>query len=166
MVLRGEGMSFGDRQLLCTGNATALLAADIDHRMDVKEKMDDRQDRRTSRRSRLWYRPCRCLNRASSQRSGRLPPSIFTNVEEVLRVVRSLPLPITSIVVEDVQVDLARLTDPTLRGHAIKIRRAWMKTCVSPALCVTDIPASNAGSARFAWKRTILSFARTEGKTP
>jgi len=45
-----------------------------------------------------------------------LPPSIFTNVEEVLRVVRSLPLPITSIVVEDVQVDLARLTDPTLRG--------------------------------------------------
>jgi hypothetical protein len=45
--------------VLCTGNATALLAADIHHRQDVKEKMDDRKDRRASRRSRLWYRPAR-----------------------------------------------------------------------------------------------------------
>jgi hypothetical protein len=37
-------------------------------------------------------------------------------VEEVIRVVKTLPLPISSIVVEDVQVDIARLNDPTLRG--------------------------------------------------
>lgn len=102
--------------LTCVGNGTALLAAEIHHRRDVKGKMDDRRDRRKSRRARRWYRPARFLHRASSKRSGRLPPSIRANVEEVIRVVRKLPLPITAIVIEDVQVDIARLNDPTLRG--------------------------------------------------
>ena len=78
--------------------------------------MDDRRDRRKSRRARRWYRPARFRNRASSKRSGRLPPSIKTNVEEVIRVVGQIPLPISSIVIEDVQVDIARLNNPTLRG--------------------------------------------------
>jgi hypothetical protein len=102
--------------LTCVGNGTVLLAAELHHRRDVKEKIDDRRDRRKSRRARRWYRPARFLNRASSKRSGRLPPSIKTNVEEIIRVVRKLPLPISSIVIEDVQVDIARLNDPTLRG--------------------------------------------------
>jgi hypothetical protein len=56
----------------------------------------------------------RVLNRASSKRSGRLPPSIKSNVEEVIRVVRQLPLPMSQIAVEDVQVDIARLNNPDL----------------------------------------------------
>ena len=102
--------------LTCIGNATVVLAAEIRHRRDVKARMEDRRDRRNSRRSRIWYRPPRFLNRASSKRSGRVPPSIKTNVEEVIRVVKRVPLPISTIVVEDVQVDIARLNDPTLRG--------------------------------------------------
>ena len=66
--------------------------------------------------NRKWYRPQRVKNRASSKRSGRLPVSIKTNVEEVIRVVQRLPLPIGSIVIEDVQVDIARLNNPTLKG--------------------------------------------------
>jgi hypothetical protein len=31
--------------LACVGNATVLLAAEIRHRRDVKEKMDGRRDR-------------------------------------------------------------------------------------------------------------------------
>lgn len=102
--------------LACVGNGTVLLAAEISHRRDLKEKMEDRRDRRKRRRSRLWYRPARFRNRASSRRSGRLPPSIKTNVEEVLRVVQRLPLPISAFVIEDVQVDIARLNDPALQG--------------------------------------------------
>lgn len=102
--------------LSCVGNSEVLLAAEIHHRRDVKEKLDSRRTHRRSRRSRKWYRPPRFLNRASSKRSGRLPPSIKTNVEEVIRVVRQLPLPISRIVVEDVQVDIARLNNPDLRG--------------------------------------------------
>jgi 5-methylcytosine-specific restriction endonuclease McrA len=102
--------------ICCIGNGQALFSAEIHHRQDVKERMDDRRDRRESRRSRKWYRPRRFQNRASSKRSGRLPPSAKTNVEEIIRVVRQIPLPISSITVEDVQVDIARLNDLTLRG--------------------------------------------------
>ncbi len=100
----------------CVGSGEVLLAAEIQHRRDVKEKLDSRRAHRRARRDRMWYRPPRFMGRASSARSGRLLPSIKTNVDEVIRVVRQLPLPISHIVVEDVQVDIARLNDPTLRG--------------------------------------------------
>lgn len=102
--------------ICCVGNSAMLLAAEIRHRLDVKEKIDARRMHRRSRRKRKWYRPARFNNRASSKRSGRLPPSIKTNVEEVIRVVRQLSLPISSIVIEDVQVDIARLNNPDLKG--------------------------------------------------
>lgn len=102
--------------LACVGRGEILLSGEILHRKDVKEKLNARRAHRRSRRNRRWYRPCRTMNRASSKRSGRLPPSIKTNVEEVIRVVRRLPLPITRIVIEDVQVDIARLNDPTVQG--------------------------------------------------
>ncbi len=100
----------------CVGNGEILLSGEIHHRQDVKEKLTNRRVHRKSRRSRRWYRPARFRNRASSTRSGRLPPSIKTNVEEVIRVIRQLPLLISAIVIEDVQVDLARLNTPTLKG--------------------------------------------------
>ena len=102
--------------IACVGNGEVLLSAELHHRLNVKEKMDARRNNRRSRRSRKWYRPARFENRASSLRSGRLPPSIKTNIEEVLRVVKRLPMPISHIVVEDVQVDIARLNNPDLRG--------------------------------------------------
>ncbi len=102
--------------LCCVGNEEILLSAVLEHRRDVKEKMDARRAHRRSRRQRTWYRAKRFLNRAASKRSGRLPPSSKTNVEEVIRVAQRLPLPISSIVVEDVQVDLARLNHPHLKG--------------------------------------------------
>jgi RRXRR protein/HNH endonuclease len=102
--------------ICAVGNEEVLLAAEIRHRLDVKEKLDARRMHRRSRRIRKWYRPARFLNRASSKQSGRLPPSIKANVEEVIRVVSHIPLPISSVVIEDVQVDIARLNDPTLQG--------------------------------------------------
>jgi 5-methylcytosine-specific restriction endonuclease McrA len=99
------------------GNGRVLLSGEIHHRRDGKEKMDARRGHRRQRRNRLRYRQPRFLNRGSSKRSGRLPPSIRTNVEEVVRVGERIPLPISRIVVEDVQVDIARLNNPTLRGR-------------------------------------------------
>lgn len=100
----------------CVGKGQVLLSGDIHHRRDVKEKMDARRAHRRSRRSRMWYRPPRWRHRASSKRSGRLPPSLRTNVEEVIRVMQHIPLPIARIIIEDVQVDIACLDGPTLRG--------------------------------------------------
>jgi 5-methylcytosine-specific restriction endonuclease McrA len=100
----------------CVANGRILMSGEIHHRTDIKDKMDARRANRQNRRARKWYRPARFFNRASSKRSGRLPPSIKANVEEVLRVVRKIPLPISHIVIEDVQVDIARLNNPSLRG--------------------------------------------------
>ena len=100
----------------CVGNGQILMSGEIHHRTDIKDKMDARMANRRNRRSRKWYRKKRFLNRASSKRSGRLPPSIKAQSEEVIRVVRKIPLPISHIVVEDVQVDIARLNNPDLQG--------------------------------------------------
>ena len=58
----------------------------------------------------------------SSKRSWRLPPSIKTNAEEVIRVVEHIPLPISAIVIEDIQVDIARLNNPSLVGSQYQDR--------------------------------------------
>lgn len=102
--------------LCAVGNGKILISGVIHHRTDIKDKMNTRRANRQKRRSRLWYRASRFLNRASSRCSGRLPPSIKANADEVKRVVSKIPLPIGSIVVEDVQVDIARLNNPYLTG--------------------------------------------------
>lgn len=100
----------------CVGKRQILVSGEIYHRLDIKEKMDRRRKNRRNRRNRKWYRPKRFLNRASSKRSGRLPPSVKANVEEVVRVVGQIPLPISRIIIEDVQIDVARLNNPHLKG--------------------------------------------------
>jgi len=100
----------------CVGNGEILMSGEIHHRTDIKDKMDARRANRRSRRNRKWYRPKRFNNRASSGRSGRLPPSIKANAEEVIRVIRQVPLPISHIIVEDVQVDIRRLSNPDVTG--------------------------------------------------
>ena len=100
----------------CVAKGQILISGEIHHRTDIKDKIDARRTNRRNRRNRKWYRPKRFNNRASSRRSGRLPPSIKANVEEVIRVVGQLPLPISHIIVEDVAVDVRRLSNPDVTG--------------------------------------------------
>ena len=100
----------------CVANGKILLSAEIHHRTDIKDKMTARRNNRRNRRRRKWYRAPRFNNRASSRCRGRLPPSIRANVEEVIRVVRQIPLPCQQLVIEDVQIDIARLNNPKLQG--------------------------------------------------
>ena len=104
----------------CIGNGRILLSGVIRHRTDIKKKMEARRANRRARRNRKWHRPPRFANRGSSKRSGRLPPSVRANAEEVIRVVRKIPLPISGIVIEDVQVDISRLNDSELTGRAYR----------------------------------------------
>ena len=107
------GIDKGAKQtgIACIGHGKVLFAANIKHRSDVKEKMTRRRECRRQRRARLWYREKRFNNRASSKRKDRLPPTCETNINEVIRVVTQIPLPISRIVVEDVMVDIRRLSD-------------------------------------------------------
>ena len=109
------------------GNGEILFSANVKHRNPValqqkdgstKTFMQVRSERRRSRRNRhCWHRKPRFNNRASSKRSGRLPPTIKMNVMEVVRVVKQIPLPISHITVEDVAVDVRRLSDPDVKNE-------------------------------------------------
>lgn len=98
------------------GNGKILIDGVINHRNNVSKQMENRKTTRKDRRSRLWYRAIRYLNRYSLNRAGRIPPSIKANVEEVYRVVKKLPLPISEIWIEDVQIDISKLNNPDLQG--------------------------------------------------
>ena len=112
--------------IACVGNGEILFSASIKHRNPVALQQKDgstktfiqvRAERRRSRRHRhKWHRKPRFNNRASSKKFGRLPPTIKMNVMEVVRVVRNIPLPISHIIVEDVQVDVRRLSNPDVQG--------------------------------------------------
>ncbi|MBC8229942.1 HNH endonuclease [bacterium] len=114
------------RLRLTVGNGRILFSANIKHRNPValqqkdgstKTFMNVRAERRKGRRNRhCWHRKPRFNNRASSKRSGKLPPTIKMNVMEVVRVVRKIDLLISHIIVEDVQIDVRRLSDPDVKG--------------------------------------------------
>ena len=102
-------------------NGEILMSGYINHRTDVKKKMQGRAANRRPRRSRLWYRKARFDNRSAAKRAFRLPVSIKTNVEEVIRTINQLPLPIKAVIIEDVQIDIARLNDAKLNGFEVKV---------------------------------------------
>ena len=98
-------------------NDEILISGYVRHRSHIKTKMEVRKAHRKNRRRRLWYRQRRFLNRASSKRSGRLPVSIKANVDEILRFLKKLPIPLKTVVVEDVQIDIRKLTDPSVQNY-------------------------------------------------
>ena len=79
--------------------------------------MEGRRANRRNRRSCKWHRAARFDHRVNSLRDDRIPPSVKANVDEVIRVIQRLPLPISQIIVEDVQIDIARLNDANLNGQ-------------------------------------------------
>jgi len=109
------GIDKGAKQtgIACIGNGKVLFAANLKHRGDVKEKMTRRRECRKQRRKRRWYHQKRFFNRGQSKRHNRLPPTIETNINEVIRVVKRIDLPISRIVVEDVMVDIRRFENLT-----------------------------------------------------
>ena len=110
-----KGSKFTGFSIVNDETGESLLQIEVRHRLDVKDKMESRRNNRKARRSRKWYRPCRFNNRGSSRRKGRLPQSVKTNADEVLRVVRKLLLPLNKIIVEDVLVDIRKLTDTNIK---------------------------------------------------
>src|SRR5258708_25619262 len=51
--------------ICCVGKGQTLFSAEIHHRKDVKEKMDDRRDRRINQRGGKWDHPHSSDNPAS-----------------------------------------------------------------------------------------------------
>ncbi|MHB8595896.1 MAG: RRXRR domain-containing protein [Ktedonobacteraceae bacterium] len=86
------------------GTRDTVLNLMVEAPTHVKDAVATRRAMRRARRGRKWRRPCRSNNRLS--RTRRLPPSTRSRWEAKARVVTTLQhvLPLTSAVVEDVQV--------------------------------------------------------------
>ena len=98
-------------------NNQILMSGYIHHRTNIKKKMADRSNNRRRRRHKLWYREARFLNRASSKRAKRLPVSFSTNAEEIIRVLKKMPLPVSDLTIEDVKIDIKKLYGKTLSSN-------------------------------------------------
>lgn len=97
--------------------AETVLLAEIHHRTDIKQKLEERRYYRRSRRNRkARYRKPRFLNRRRPE--GWLPPSLRARVEQTLRAVDKLRkfLPITAISVEHIKFDTQKLQNPEISG--------------------------------------------------
>ena len=103
----------------CKDDAEVLHLADLHHKRGIRKRMDQRRNYRRRRRSaNLRYRPPRFLNRAASQREGRLPPSLgarVDNVETWVRRYRQLA-PVSSISVELARFDMQKMQNPEISG--------------------------------------------------
>lgn len=97
----------------CKTKNKVLFKAKMKHRQDVSTKMKERYSYRRYRRSHKRYRPKRFNNRSSSNRQGRIPPTIKQKKQAILRVVKYLNkyIRINKIVLEDVAIDIRKLTE-------------------------------------------------------
>lgn len=100
----------------CKTKNKIIFKGTINHPQDVKKKMELRKGYRRYRRSHKRYRKARFNNRASSKRLGRLPNSIKCNKDEIIRVLDKLSnfIKLSKVIIEDVQIDIRRLTDGKL----------------------------------------------------
>lgn len=96
----------------CKTRNKVLLKGTLEQRKDVKKLMDQRRGYRGYRRQHKRHRPARFNNRASSRRSGRLPPSILQKKQAIIRVIDRILkwVSIDSYWLENVNIDIRALT--------------------------------------------------------
>ncbi len=97
----------------CKTKNKVLFKGTMEHRKDVKHRMEVRKGYRRYRRYNKRYRQKRFHNRSSSKRKGRIAPSIFQKRQAVIRVIAQLNkwVNITHYQLEDVAIDIRVLTD-------------------------------------------------------
>ena len=97
----------------CKTKNKVLFKGTIEHRNDVKKKMEVRKGYRRYHRTHKRYRPARVQNRSSSKRKGRVAPSILQKKQATIRVVKQLQhwIKINRFYLEDVAIDIRALTD-------------------------------------------------------
>jgi len=93
-----------------------LFSAEIILRTDIPKKIQNRSIYRKNRRSRLWHREPRFLNRAKPK--GWLAPSIQHKLDSHVRIVNKLMnlFPITDVIVEVASFDIQKIKNPEING--------------------------------------------------
>lgn len=93
-----------------------LFKATVELRQDISKLLKSRKNQRRNRRSKLWYRKPRFLNRRN--RKGKVAPSVQNKIDCHLTIVRKVcsMLPVVNIIVETAEFDLHKLMNPEVSG--------------------------------------------------
>ena len=119
------GVDTGSRHIgvAVVSNDKVLYQSQTELRSDIKKKMDRRRMFRCSRRYRKTrYRKSRFLNRRNSIRKDRLPPSVKHKVQAHIDEIEFCKkmLPVSNLIVEVSQFDIALMKNPGLMDEKIK----------------------------------------------
>jgi len=98
-------------------NNNVIWLGQIDHRTDIKKKLDERRMFRRSRRNRkIRYRKPRFLNR--KRKEGWIPPSLESRVNNIKTWINRLQklIPLTHISYENVKFDTQLMQNPEISG--------------------------------------------------
>ena len=107
------------------GNDKVLYQSQTELRSTIKKKMDSRRMYRRNRRSRKTrYRKPRFLNRRSSTKPNRPPPSVRhrvqAHIDEIEFCKKILPVPDENLILEVSQFDTALMKNPSLINETIR----------------------------------------------
>ena len=116
-----SGMDTGSKIIgsAAIANGQVVYQAETQIRQDISKKLKQRaMYRRTRRGRKCRYRPARWLNRANSDKTGRLAPSIRSKVDSHLREKKQIEsiLPVSQWVVETASFDIHKITNPDVKG--------------------------------------------------
>lgn len=101
----------------CESKNKPIYKGTLEHRQDLKQKIDTRRGHRRYRRSHKRYRKARFDNRVSSRRKNRVAPSILQKKQAIVRVIDRLNkyINLSEAIIEDVAIDIRALTE----GHKL-----------------------------------------------
>ena len=93
-----------------------LFKATVELRQDISKLLESRRSQRRNRRSKLWYRKPRFLNRRN--RKGKVAPSVQNKIDCHLTIIRKVcsMLPVVNIIVETAEFDPHKLMNPEVSG--------------------------------------------------
>lgn len=93
-----------------------LFKATVELRQDISKLLESRRSQRRNRRSKLWYRKPRFLNRRN--RKGKVAPSAQNKIDCHLTIIRKVcsMLPVVNIIVETAEFDPHKLKNPNVSG--------------------------------------------------
>jgi len=99
-------------------NKKELFSTEAILRKNLVKLISDKRMYRRNKRGRLWYRPCRFLNKVRSKKEGWLAPSIKHKLESHIRIVNFVKslLPITKTIVEANNFDIQKIKNPNIEG--------------------------------------------------
>ncbi len=94
-----------------------LFSAEVELRTDIVDKLTEKRMYRRHRRSRLWHRKPRFLNRGN-KKNGWFAPSVQHKVDSHIKLINFISklLPIVKVIVEVASFDIQKIKNPQISG--------------------------------------------------